>query len=66
MLVDVVVRDKTGAPVKGLTAEDFELVEDGVRQHILTFASEEIAGNAAPVASAPALSLVATTSARAG
>ena len=31
VLVDVVVRDKTGAVVKGLTADDFELLEDGVR-----------------------------------
>ena len=38
VLVDVVVRDKSGAPFKGLTADDFDLLEDGVRQQILTFA----------------------------
>src|ERR1700760_633885 len=46
VLVDVVVRDRKGAVVKGLTADDFELVEDGRRQQILTFAYEEISNNA--------------------
>ena len=32
----------SGAVVRGLTADDFELLEDGVRQQILTFAFEEI------------------------
>src|SRR6185295_6983965 len=32
--IDVVVRDKAGNPVSGLTREDFELFEDGVRQPI--------------------------------
>ena len=49
VLVDVVVRDRTGAFVKDLTADDFELFEDGVRQQILTFAVEEIAQKAAPL-----------------
>ena len=48
VLVDVVVRDRAGAVVKGLKTDDFELVEDGVRQQILTFAYEEITSNAAP------------------
>src|SRR5437879_5248847 len=46
VLVDVVVRDRTGAIVQGLTANDFELLEDGVRQQILTFAFEHITTNA--------------------
>ena len=43
VLVDVVVRDRSGAVVKGLTADDFELLEDGKPQQIVTFAYEEIA-----------------------
>lgn len=34
----VVVTDRQGAPIAGLTAEDFELVEDGTRQTITYFA----------------------------
>ena len=56
VLVDVVVRDKNGAVVKGLKLEDFELLEDGMRQQIITFASEEIATNAAPVTTTSTLS----------
>ncbi|HEX7136313.1 MAG TPA: VWA domain-containing protein [Vicinamibacterales bacterium] len=50
VLVDVVVRDRSGAVVRGLKANDFELLEDGKRQEILTFAYEEIKPDAAPVA----------------
>ena len=63
MLVDVVVRDRNGAVVKGLTADDFELLEDGMRQQILTFAFEEITTNAAPVDDASTLSAAAATGA---
>ena len=63
VLVDVVVRDRSGAVVKGLTADDFELLEDGVRQQILTFAFEEITTNAAPVATTSTLSAAASASA---
>src|SRR4051812_40894093 len=35
--LDVVVKDKKGRPVKDLTAGDFEIEEDGVRQQIDTF-----------------------------
>ena len=55
VLVDVVVRDRSGAFVKDLTAEDFELFEDGVRQQIVTFAVEEIAQKAAPLETASTL-----------
>jgi VWFA-related protein len=41
--VDVIVRDASGAIVKGLTADDFEIVEDGKRQDIRTFSFQEIA-----------------------
>src|SRR5262249_55863601 len=49
VLVDVVVRDKTGAVVRGLTADDFELLEDGARQRIVTMAYEEIKAGAPPI-----------------
>ena len=37
VLVDVVVRDKKGAPVTDLQASDFEVLEDGVTQEIGSF-----------------------------
>jgi VWFA-related protein len=55
VLVDVVVRDRSGAIVTGLTADDFELVEDGARQQILTFAFEHIGKDAVPISGASAL-----------
>jgi VWFA-related protein len=59
VLVDVVVRDRSGAVVKGLKADDFELQEDGVRQPILTFAYEEVTSNAAPIVNASTLATAA-------
>jgi VWFA-related protein len=38
ILVDVVVRDKRGQPVRDLTQADFQIVEDGVPQTIGSFA----------------------------
>jgi VWFA-related protein len=40
--VDVVVRDKSGAVVRGLTAADFEIREDGRSQEVVSFSFEEI------------------------
>jgi len=40
--VDVIVRDKDGNVVRGLTDKDFELLEDGRPQEVRTFAFEEI------------------------
>lgn len=37
ILVDVVVRDRRGRPVTTLSAEDFEIAEDGVRQKVDSF-----------------------------
>jgi VWFA-related protein len=37
ILVDVVVRDRRGHPVIDLTADDFEVYEDGVNQKVDTF-----------------------------
>ena len=60
VLVDAVVRDKSGAVVRGLTADDFELLEDGVRQKIVTIAYEEIKPGAAPIENASALAAAST------
>jgi VWFA-related protein len=44
VLVDVVVRTKQGRPLQGLTSDDFEILEDGVRQKIGSFSVVERAG----------------------
>ncbi|MEN3337538.1 MAG: hypothetical protein V7647_1214 [Acidobacteriota bacterium] len=44
--VDVVVRDKSGAIVRGLTALDFEVREDGRVQDVVSFSFEEITARA--------------------
>jgi VWFA-related protein len=59
VLVDVVVRDRNGAVIKGLTANDFELLENGVRQDIVSFAFEDITSNAAPIENASTLGAAA-------
>jgi len=56
VVVDVVVRDKTGAIVRGLTANDFEVREDNRPQQIRSFDFEEV--TTAPAASAPAPALL--------
>ena len=56
VLVDVVVRDKSGAVVRGLTADDFQLLEDGQPQQILSFAFDEISKDARPIESPSMLS----------
>jgi VWFA-related protein len=53
--VDVVVRDKNGAVVRGLKAADFVVQEDGKPQQITSFDFEEISTAALPLAAAPAL-----------
>jgi VWFA-related protein len=47
VVVPVVVRDGSGAPVKGLTKDDFTVLENGKEQKISSF--EEIKTNAAPI-----------------
>ncbi len=37
VVLDAVVKDKRGRPVKNLRAEDFEVYEDGVRQDVASF-----------------------------
>jgi VWFA-related protein len=46
--VDVIVRDKSGAVVRGLTPDDFELREDGRPQQISSFSFEEISQTPLP------------------
>jgi VWFA-related protein len=46
--VDVIVRDRSGAVVRGLTAADFEIREDGQPQQIVSFSFEEITSNPVP------------------
>jgi VWFA-related protein len=48
--VDVVVKDGTGVPLKGLAREDFEILEDGVKQTVVSFQAVEVP----PVSSAVA------------
>ena len=59
ILVDVDVRDKSGQPLKGLKQSDFEVLEDGKAQEIVTFAYEEITTQAAAVNTASMLSTLA-------
>ena len=54
--VDVIVRDRAGAIVRGLTAGDFEVREEGRPQQILNFSFEEIRDKAvAPIETADLL-----------
>ena len=52
VLVDIVVRDKRGQPVRDLTQADFEVIEDGVPQKIASF-SRVFDGGAAPPPEVP-------------
>lgn len=54
VLVDAVVLDKEGHPVKGLKSDDFTLTEDGVRQSIASFSARDSEhANAAPPPALP-------------
>ncbi len=57
--VDVIVRDRDGKVVRGLTAADFELIEDGRAQDVRTFAFEEIKDAPSAVVSVDLLAGVA-------
>jgi len=46
--VDVIVRDRSGAVVRGLTAGDFEIREDGRPQDVASFSFEEISERPLP------------------
>ncbi len=56
ILVDVSVRDKKGQPIDGLTAADFEVVENGKSQEIVTFAYEKVAPSNTTIVTASTLS----------
>jgi VWFA-related protein len=47
VIVDVVVTDSTGKPVRGLTQRDFEVAEDDVPQRVLSFDVHDFEGAAA-------------------
>lgn len=49
--IDVVVTDRTGAPVTGLTKDDFEILESGKRQAVTNFYEIRDASAAAPASS---------------
>jgi VWFA-related protein len=58
VVVDVVVTDRDGVPVLGLSASDFEVSEDGERQRIASFeaiapGSPVASGSPEPIAEAP-------------
>jgi VWFA-related protein len=59
VLVDVVVRDKRGQPVRDLTQADFQVLEDGVAQPIGSFTAV-FPGSAAISQSPPTLPATAT------
>ncbi len=55
VVVDVVVRDGNGDLVRGLTADDFEVLEDGQPQTIVSFNFEEVLTTPRPAVVAPLL-----------
>jgi VWFA-related protein len=56
VVVDVVVRDRSGAIVRGLTANDFEIREDNRAQQIRSFDFQEVVTTpAAPLPATPVL-----------
>jgi VWFA-related protein len=51
VIVDVVVTDKKGVPIRGLTAADMTVTEDGARQEVVSFEAVELPEQ--PSAAAP-------------
>ena len=60
LTVDVVVLDASGRPVRGLTKEDFTVLEDGRPQAVVGFEAREVAGGGAEAGPSPPVSSVAT------
>jgi VWFA-related protein len=65
IVVDVVVRDHSGNPVTDLTAQDFEIYEDGVRQDVGSFTPILGGPRAVPAAEPATATTPATTPAAA-
>lgn len=61
ILVDVTVRDKKGQPIEGLTAADFELLENGKTQEIETLTFEKVAPTNKPIVTSATLSKAGDT-----
>jgi VWFA-related protein len=59
ILVDVNVRDRDGQPIRDLTAADFEVLENGKTQSIVTFAHEDITQSATRIVNSSTLSRLA-------
>ncbi len=66
VLVDVVVRDKRGQPVRDLTQADFQITEDGVSQPLGSFSTVFEGTAPAPEASPAGVATPAAPSAAAG
>lgn len=61
VIVDVVVTDKKGNPIKGLTAADMSVTEDGVKQDVVSFEAVELPEQ--PPAAAPPPPKISTNAA---
>jgi VWFA-related protein len=55
VVLDVVVTDKAGNPVRNLTKDDFTIIEDGVSQSVSTFDASESDSSASPQRTAKAI-----------
>ena len=53
VIVDVVVTDKKGMPIRGLTAADMLVSEDGARQAVVSFEAVELPEQPSPAAPPP-------------
>jgi VWFA-related protein len=59
ILVDVTVRDSKGQPIRNLSASDFELIENGKPQTIVSFAQEDVTVPVNSIATASTLTRLA-------
>jgi VWFA-related protein len=66
VVVDVVVRDRNGSIVRGLTANDFEIREDNKPQQVVSFNVEEVTTTAPGAPAIPAVLAVGSQQVTAG